>query len=248
MKLSVLNLARLLIMLVLLAVASAGRAQQPAGDRDVDKGDATLINWADQKTPVIHGFVAPTPAVYMKAIDDHREVVRAKIVLDGATTVVLSERPKDIDFYDSTVQVERKGQPIRSYKVGEMIRHQALSLAHVALVPAARASGMLVCEYEGGAVGARVGFAILRFSQSGFELHTLPLTDFGKVVVFRGRQERAEIWTALADYVGSDADPRVYATRVCNWGLSGFTCGPPKRQPKTFAPGAINDPGIEIRP
>ena len=67
---------------------------------------------------------------------------------------------------------------------------------------------MLVCEYVGGAVGAIEGFAILRFSPDNIELHTLPLTDFGKVVVFKEKPEQAEIWSALPYPSGSDADPR----------------------------------------
>jgi hypothetical protein len=106
---------------------------------------------------------------------------------------------------------------------------------------------MLVCEYEGGAVGAREGFAILRFSPAGFELHTLPLTDFGKVVVFKSKPEQVEIWSALPDDMGSDADPMAYATQSCRWQAKGYTCGAPKRKLGRFSPASINDPGIEIR-
>jgi hypothetical protein len=250
MKLQFIKLAKLrrMVGMALLVVASAGLAQQSAGSTGEHDGGGPVIDWSAQKTAVIRQFIAPAPAEYMKAIDDEREVVRARIVLDASTTVELSERPRDIDYYDSTIQVERKGHPVRRYKVGELMKHQALKLAHVALVPTSDASGMLVFEYEGGAVGAREGFAVLRYSPSGLEVRVLPLTDFGKVVVFRGRPELAEIWSALADNVGSDADPRAYETRVCQWQPNGYLCGAPKRQRRKFAPGAIDDPGIEIRP
>ena len=107
---------------------------------------------------------------------------------------------------------------------------------------------MLICEYEGGAVGAREGFAILRFSAGSFDLHTLPLTDFGKVVAFRGKPEQVEIWSALPDGAASDADPMAYSTQTCRWEKKDYVCGPPKRKHGRFAPAAINDPGIEIHP
>jgi hypothetical protein len=210
--------------------------------------DDVTVDWANQKTPTTHVFVRPSPAEYMKAIDENKEVLRARIVLDGSTTVEFYERPKDIDFYDSTIVVNRRGAASQIYNVGDLIKHQALSLAHVGIVPSGNGAGMLVCEYEGGAVGAREGFAILRFSPGSFDLHTLPLTDFGKVVVFRGKPEQAEIWSALPYPAGSDADPRAYTTQACRWQTSGYACDPPKRKRGRSSPANIDDPGIEIRP
>jgi len=206
------------------------------------------VDWANQKVPATHMFVRPSPDEYMKAIDEKKQVLRAKVVLDNATTVEFYERPRDIDFYDSTIVVNHRGSASRSYNVGVLIKHQALSLAHVGIVPSGNGAGMLVCEYEGGAVGAREGFAILRFSPTGFELHTLPLTNFGKVVVFAGKPEQAEVWSALPYPAGSDADPMVYATQSCRWESEGYKCSAPKRRQGSFPPAAIDDPGIEIRP
>ena len=129
-----------------------------------------------------------------------------------------------------------------------MIQHQALSLAHVGIVPLGNGEGMLVCEYEGGFVGAREGFAILRFSPNSFDLHTLPLVEFGKVVVFRSRQDQAIVWSALPYPAGTDAEPMAYSTQACRWQSNGYECSPPKRKRGLFGPTAINDPGIEIRP
>jgi hypothetical protein len=218
----------------------------PAAARS--QSDAT-VNWKNQKTATVHAFVGPTPTEYQKAIDEEKEVLRARVVLDGATTVEFYERPKDIDFYDSTIVVNRRGGAIRSYNVGELIKHQALSLARVGIVPSGDGSGMLVCEYEGSPTGGSEGFAILRFSPAGFELHTLPLTDSGKVVVFKSKPEQVEIWSALSDYVASDADPRNYATRACHLQTQeGYVCGPPKRKHRRFIPSDIFETGIEIRP
>jgi hypothetical protein len=183
----------------------------------------------------------------MKAVDENRRLLRAKIVLDHSMVVEFYERPKDIDFYDSTVVISRQGEVSRSYEVGNLIKHQALSLANVSLVPSRNGEGILVCEYVAGAVGARVGFAIVRFSPDRIELYTLPLTDFGKVVVFRNKPQRVELWSALSNYVGLDAEPRPYATRFCKLETQGYVCGPQKRRPGRFAPEAINEPGIEIR-
>jgi hypothetical protein len=109
----------------------------------------------------------------LSTLDVEGQLLRARIVLDSSTTVDLYEKPKDIDFYDSTVVVSRQGQESRSYNIGNLIKHQALSLAHVAIVPSGDGAGFLAFEYEGGAVGAREGFAVLRFSPSVLELHNL---------------------------------------------------------------------------
>ena len=221
---------------------SNGAETQPA------VADSLTVNWAKQEIPATHGFVRPSPAEYMKAIDDNKEVLRARIVLDEATTVEFYEKPKDIDFYDSTIVVNRRGVASRNYSVGDLIKHQALSLVQVGIVPSGKGAVMLVCEYEGGAVGAREGFAILRFSATGFDLHTLPLTNFGKVVVFRSKPDAAEIWSALPDGAASDADPMAYSTQACRWETKGYVCDPPKRKHGRFSPAATDDPGIEIRP
>lgn len=235
--------------LVLLGLNPVVLCSQSSGTKaQAVVADNQTVDWSNQKTPAVHRFVGPTPAEYMKAIDENKEVLRARVVLDGSTTVEFYERPKDIDFYDSTIVVNRRGHASRSYNVGDLIKHQALSLAHVAIVPSEDGAAMLVCEYVGGAVGAREGFAILRFSSTGFELHTLPLTDFGKVVVFRSKPEQAEVWSALPYPAGSDADPMVYTTQACRWQNDGYECCPPKRHRGHFPPAAINDPGIEIRP
>lgn len=209
--------------------------------------DTVMVDWSNQKAPVSRVVVSPSPAEYMKIIDQNETLKRAEVTLDGSTTVEFLEKPRDIDFYDSTVMVRRDGKPDRSFDVGKLINHQALSLAHIGFVPIGEGTGMLIAEYEGGAVGAREGFAILRFSPSGFDLHTLPLTDFGKVVVFKSKPEQAEIWSALPDNAGSDAEPRFYATQTCHWRTDGYICDPPKRKLKRFYPAAIDQPGIEIR-
>ena len=177
----------------------------------------------------------------------HKKVLRAEIATDSTTTVRFYEEPTSETVYNSSISIERGGASIATYNVGKMIKHQPLRLVHAALIRS-NDGGMLVCEYEGGAVGAREGFAILRFSPAGFELHTLPLTDFGKVVVFKSKPEQVEIWSALPDDMGSDADPMAYATQPCRWQAKGYTCGAPKRKLGRFSPADINDPGIEIRP
>ena len=74
------------------------------------------------------------------------------------------------------------------------------------------------------------------------------LTDFGKVVVFRSKPGEAEIWSALPEGAGADADPMAYASQACRWQSDGYECSRPKRKPGRFTPAAIDDPGIEIRP
>ena len=225
-----------LAVLMLLKPSPVGLYLQSSGaETTATVADDVTVDWVNQKAPTTRVFARPSPAEYMKAIAENKEVLRARIVLDGSTTIEFHERPQDIDFYDSTIVVNRRGEASRSYNVGNLIKHQALSLVHVGIVPSENGAGMLVCEYEGGAVGAREGFAILRFSPSSFDLHTLPLTDFGKVVVFQGKPEQVEIWSALPDNAGSDADPRSYTTQACRWQIRGYECSPPK-------PGAPGSP------
>ncbi len=238
----------LAVLLLLNSSSAAPALQSSRGDSETTSSDDVNVDWMNQKSPAIHTFVSPSPAEYQKAIDGDKYVLRARILLDSSTTVEFHERPKDIDFYDSTIVANRRGHASRSYNVGNLIKHQALSLAHVAIVPSGSGAGMLVCEYVGGAVGAREGFAILRFSPAGFELHTLPLTDFGRVVVFRKKPGQGEVWSALPYPAGSDADPMAYTTQACRWQTSGYACDPPKQKHGRFGPAAIDDPGIEIRP
>jgi hypothetical protein len=98
-------------------------------------------------------------------------------------------------------------------------------------------------------VGAREGFAILRFLRPGFELRTPPLTDFEKVVVFRSKPEQVEIWSALSDHVASDSDPMNYVTRSCPCRLKS-DIGAGHRSKDTGAAFLRTSiiPGIEIRP
>ena len=194
----------------------------------------------------IQTFPLPEPQADDAAISGHKKVLRAEIAIDSTTTVRFYEQPTSELIYNSTVSVERGGVPIATYNVGSMIKHQPLRLVHTALLRSGDI-GMLVAEYEGGAVGAKEGFAILRFSPAGVELHTLPLTDYGKIVVFKGKPEQVEIWSALDDNVGAAAADRSYSTRTCHWQPKGYVCGPPKRKPGLFTPSGISDPGIEIR-
>jgi hypothetical protein len=196
---------------------------------------------------IIRTFPEPEPEDDDASIHEHKKVLRAKIVIDSATTVRFDEHPTSVSVYNSTISVEREGKAIAAFNIGEMIKHQQLRLVHAALLRSGD-TGMLVCEYEGGDVGAREGFAILRFSPAGFKLHTLPVTDYGKVVVFRSEPEQAEIWSTLDDNVGAAAADRPYITRACRWQSEGYVCGSPKQKSGFFSPGFISDPGIEIRP
>jgi hypothetical protein len=205
----------------------------------------------DMSKPVdaqlIQLFPEPDPKSDEDAITGHKKVLRGEIAIDPATTVRFYEEPTSETVYHSSISIERGQTSIANYEVGKMIGHQPLRLVHAALIRSDN-GGVLVCEYEGGAVGAREGFAILHFSPVRFQLHTLPLTNFGKVVVFIGKPEQVEIWSALPDDAGTSVDPRAYATQSCRWREKGYSCSVPKRKPGRFSPASIDDPGIEIRP
>jgi len=194
----------------------------------------------------IQTFPEPDPQADEDVIAGHKKVLRAEIAIDPTITVRFYEEPTSETVYHSSISIERGRTSIASYEVGKMIGHQPLRLVHAALIRSDD-GGMLVCEYEGGAAGTREGFAILRFSPGRFELHTLPLTDFGKVVVFRSKPEQVEIWSALPDDAGPNAAPMAYATQICRWQVKKYSCGTPKRRPGLFSPASIDDPGIEIR-
>ena len=194
----------------------------------------------------IQTFPLPEPQADDAAISDHKKVLRAEIAIDSTTTVRFYEQPTSVMVYNSTVSVERGGAVLATYNVGSLIKHQSLRLVHAALLRFGD-SGVLVCEYEGGADAAREGFEVVRFSPAAIDLHTLPLTDFGKIVVFKGKPEQVEIWSGLPDGATSNADERPYVVRVCHLESKGYVCGSPKQQPGRFSPGDIDDPGIEIK-
>lgn len=201
----------------------------------------------DSNVGTIQTFPEPDVQSDHIAIDGHKKILRVEVTITPGTIVRFYEQPTSMAVYNSTVSVERDGSVIATYPVGRMIRHQALRLVHMVLLKSGD-TGMLVGEYEGGAVGAREGFAILRFSPSGVKLHTLPLTDYGKVVVLRSNPDQVEVWSADPDEdVGSPVADRPYVTRACRWQAQGFLCDPPKRKQGVFTPGGISDPGIEIR-
>lgn len=201
------------------------------------KGNATEIKTLPE----------PDPQESEAAIDRHTPILRAKIELDWALTVTFWEKPTSTTVYNSSITVERNGATIATYPVGEMIQHQSLRLVHVALIRTGLAA-TLAAEYEGGAVGATEGFAILRYSATKVDLHTLPLTDFGKVVLYRSTPDRADIWSATQDYAGTIAETRYYSTRQCIWKVERYVCSLAKREHGRFSPGDVDDPGIEIRP
>lgn len=95
-------------------------------------------------------YVGPSVADYQAAIETHKTVILGRVAIDGVTTVEFYEKPKDIVYFDSSMLIRRKGEPDRVYRIGRMIRHQPLVLAHASIIRWANNTGMLVCEYEEG--------------------------------------------------------------------------------------------------
>lgn len=239
--------AVLVVLFLLISRTASTGLQSRGGNLEATTPDDVTADWKNQQSPAIRPFTGPSPAEYEKASDERKDVLRAKILLDSSTTLEFHERPKNIDFFDSTISILRQGHTAQSYNIGEMI-DQALSLAHVGIVPLG-GGGIVICEYEGGFSGAvDVGFAILRFSPSSIDLHTLPLTRAGKVVVSKSRPDQAVIWSALEPFVGAKTSPQRYNTQTCRLQNDGYKCSPPIRKPGLFAFSAIFEPGIEIRP
>ena len=197
--------------------------------------------------PEIQTFPEPDPQVDREAVSERKAIHRATIVIDKTMSVEVLEKPKSEINFDSVVVVRKAGRESHTFDVGHMIGHRQLRLVHAALLRADDNSGMLVLEFEGGAVGAREGFAVLRYSPGLFQLHVLPLTDYGKVVVFRARPDSAEVWSGDCASISSDAGGCEYQRRICNWGDNGYTCSAPKEIKGLFNKGDISDPGIEVK-
>src|SRR5579871_8221 len=105
-----------LAVLVLLSSTSAAPALQASGgDSEATSSKQMVVDWINQKSPAVHAFTSPSPAEYQTAIDEDRDMLRARILLDSSTTVEFHEHPKDIGFYDSTVVISRRGEPSRSF-------------------------------------------------------------------------------------------------------------------------------------
>lgn len=198
--------------------------------------------------PEVQTYPVPDPQVYDNAMSRHRSIERARIALNTSISVDLLERPRSIDDNDSILVLRVSSQPPKTFHIGHLIGHPQLRVVHTALVHTDSNSGMLVLEYEGGAVGAREGFAVLRYDRQSAQLHVLPLTDYGKVVVFRQNQGLAEIWSGDCANSSLDSDGCKYTTRMCTWKDEGYSCGHPLKKDGKFNQGDISDPGIEIRP
>ena len=236
--------------LIFLSVASVARADNFRGVemRNQQPGHLTA-NLVKRRAPILLSYVRPSFDEYDEAIGGNKTLFRGRIVLDEATVVSFYETPKDVDFVNSTIVVKRRGSAAKTYNVDDLINHQALSLAYAALIRSDNDETMLVCNYADGFASMQPqGFAILHFSPSGVALNTLPLTDAGKVVVFKSKPWLAEVWSSLPEPRGSVVEPRPYATQLCHWQREGYRCASPKRQKSFFSPLSVTDPGIDIRP
>jgi len=213
----------------------------------VVQGSASVEEHSSSQ-PDIQTYPVPASKVYDNAIKDHRSIDRAKITLNDSINVDLLERPKSIDNNDSILILYVSGQAPRVLHIGRMIGDLQLRIVHAALVRMDSARGMLVLEYEGGSVGAIEGFAVLRFEQHSAKVHVLPLARYGKVVVSRGKQDDAEVWSGDCAGLPPDAQGCEYVSRMCTWGIEDYSCARSKKMKGLFSQYDTSDPGIEIRP
>lgn len=192
-------------------------------------------------------LTVPRPSVnqYEAAISRQDELLRLSLAIQGER-IDFYEWPKDIDDIRSQVTLRCKGTPRQHFDVGRLVGHRSLSLVHVATIPQSNHSYIVVAEYEGGAVGARIGFAIMRVSHDQCALRALPLTAYGKVVVSMRRPDEFVLWSALGGEVGPSIARRRYGTRTCTWRRDSLSCGREAVQEGMFYPTAMNDPGIAI--
>ncbi|GEM_PF-5184607 len=242
--------ARISVVAFLWAVFSARGPLSLATEIQKHQGAQSTVNLSNRVGPLVMTYSRPGFDEYDNAIRERKKLLRGRILIDNNTEVSFYEEPKDARYFvNSTIVVKRRGRAAETYDVGDLISHQALSLVHVAFVPARNHETMLVCNYADGFASIQPqGFAVLRFSASEFSLHTLPLTEAGKVVVFRDKPWLAKIWSSLGNYQAAVADTRHYSTQLCRWEKEGYRCETPKQQDGLFSPISITEPGIEIRP
>ncbi|MGA9060848.1 MAG: hypothetical protein WB341_04185 [Terracidiphilus sp.] len=181
------------------------------------------------------------------AISKHRTIHRATIKIDDSLIVGISEHPRDDYDFDTLVTVRRVNEKPQLFWIGRLIRHGQLRVVHFALLRTDGHSGMLVLEFEGGAVGASEGFAVLQYTPDKLWPNVLPLTNYGKIVVFRNQPEVAEIWSGDCADISSDAGGCEYRKRTCKWSETGYSCSASQSIKGLFNKGDISDPGIEIK-
>lgn len=212
-------------------------------DSQVDKNNQKESSYS------IQTFPWPEPKADQQLIIDKKQVLRARLEINISTLIEVFERPKDVDYYDSLVIVHRKDFSPQYFNIGRMIKGgQILRLVNTALFYTEEHAGVLVFVFEGGGSGAVQGFAILRFSQTNIELHTLPIVYHGKVVVDRKNIEKVELWSKHPYFIGqSEVDDKLYIIRDCYWRKKGFDCRSKPRIVGPFSPISISDPGVEIR-
>jgi hypothetical protein len=182
------------------------------------------------------------------AMQQKRQVLRAKMKIDSSTSIQIFERPKSPIYYDSLIIVRRKSQPIQSYDIGRMIKGgQVLRLLYSAMVYTEARNGMLILGFEGGGDGSTQGFAIIYFSPAFIELQVLPITYNGKVVVFQNDKKHVELWTRSNEIGESEVAPVHYEIRDCYLYKDGFHCNSTPRIVGLYSKLEIIDPSIEIR-
>lgn len=216
-------------------------------------GPVDRIAWSQSNAAVsdhdeIRAYTLPNAKADDDALSNHRTIQRALIKIDETLTIEVSERPTSVDNFDTFVTTRGVNRKPQVYYVGRMIGDKALRLVHGALLRSdshsGMLSGMLVLEFEGGSVGAREGFAILRYGPEWVQLHVLPLSDYGKVVVFPDRQDLAEVWSGDCASMPPGSAGCGYRKRLCTWSSTGYTCSKWSVVKGLFK---ISDTGIEIR-
>ena len=210
----------------------------------VDRIACSQSNAAVADQDEIRAYTVPDAKADDDALSNHRTIQRALIKIDETLTVEVSERPTSVDNFNTFVTTHSVNRKPQIFYVGRMIGDRPLRLVHGALLRSNSHSGMLVLEFEGGSVGAREGFAILRYGPEWVQLSVLPLSDYGKVIVFRDRQDLAEVWSGDCASMPSDSAGCEYRRRLCTWSRTGYICDKSTNVKGLFK---ISDTGIEIR-
>ena len=242
------QVAGTLILIVILQIGSKGLAivAQSLRPATEPKQPQTLDCSSEIQT-----FPVPFASDEEAAGDENRPTIRAGFVLNSALSLNVTEHAlTDLSGYGTEVVVKHKGGREDHFQIWKLIGNSDLRLVHAAEVCSGPTDRTLVLEYEGNPTGGIEGFALIRYSSSGdsVEVYTLPITQQGKIVVFKNIPDYVQVWTTVpGGSITSEVSERRYRIRSCTLQKGRFMCGTKGHVVGLYSPGEIDDPGIEIK-
>lgn len=179
-------------------------------------------------------------------------IVRAKLTLDGSTTVRIVEYPRsgtELDSYNSTIIIQR-GQEQTKYSIAQIIKFgSALRLVEIASFCASPSEGTIFLAFETPSTGMTEGFAVIRYSPEVVDVRAFPMANQGGIVVSKAEPEKVELWSAIggASPIDCDACKKHYAEQDCNLGQQRVECKQRPGPGEVLLPDKFMGARIEVR-